>query len=188
MGNPAKPFNEDSLIGFIKAISPFDIRTTDKIAKSVYDDMVKKMVEDGILVPEENVKKVTLSGEFLVEWAVRHMSKRLNLSKESIRELIDILGNVYPASGAALILKELSLMDKETSKPTDKLYIISMLNGEIQSVDYNPTYSYRNCACFNSFKSAEFAKEVFSYLGIRFDNIVANGKQKNNKRKNNPSK
>lgn len=103
----------------------------------------------------------------------------------SVSQMVDFLRELwdfYPAAALSLLMREIAVeLDKNYKdhiNDSDKIFVISVLDGKIHKVAKNHIKNYRNFAAFRTLEDARIACKTLQ-KELRF--MFHNGKQENKK-------
>lgn len=151
----------ESLFGTLKSL----LEST----KSINSE-VKKEVDN---------KKVTTYPKL---YYIKNLAFKRGWSVEQMVDFFRELWNFYPAAALSLLLREIAVeLDKNYKdhiNDSDKIFVISMLDGKIHEVVKRHVKNYKNFAAFRTLEDARIACKILQ-KELRF--MFHNGKQENKK-------
>lgn len=147
---------------------------------------LKSLLESTKSVNSEVKKGVAKKEEKVTTYPKLYYIKNLAIKRGwGVSQMVDFfreLWNFYPAAALSLLLREIAVeLDKNYKdhiNDSDKIFVISMLDGKIHEVVKRHVKNYKNFAAFRTLEDARIACKTLQ-KELRF--MFHNGKQENKK-------
>lgn len=108
-----------------------------------------------------------------------NIAKKLNCNYLEVARWLDKLTDVYPAAALSIMLREIALVldskYKDHIQDSEKVYVVSLLDGRIHEANKKHIKNYRNFAAFRTMEDAKLACRI---LRTPLKAAFKSGKQK----------
>lgn len=136
------------------------------IIKTITEDVLDELIESGLVI---EVNSESGNGEETNMFhVISHLAKRIGWKPENLKKYIENLYTISPVAVYQILLKEIAIMiDSHYSNhisKVEKVYAVSILDGEIFEIEQIGCGNYTNVALFRTFKEAELAKKVLMLI------------------------
>lgn len=135
------------------------------ITKIVTEDVLNELIKSGVVIEVDSENN---EEEMNIFHVITHLAKRLGWKPENLKKYIENLYSISPVAVYQILLKEIAIMiDSHYSNhisKVEKVYAVSILDGEIFEIEQIGCGNYTNVALFRTFKEAEIAKKVLMLI------------------------
>lgn len=135
------------------------------ITRIINEDVLQELIEHGVVIKvDDNPKEQALDIMDLIE----HLAKRVNWKTENLKKYMENLFTINPVAVYQTLLKEgaIILDDKYDGhiSEVEKVYAVSILDGEIFEVEQVGCSNYTNVALFRKASDAMVAKKALAII------------------------
>lgn len=158
-------------------LSDLDVENIFDIFKSLIES-TKSTIE----VQKEEEKKEEKATTYPKLYYIKNLAIKRGWQVSQMVDFFRELWDFYPAAALSLLMREIAVeLDKKYKdhiNDSDKIFVISMLDGKIHEVVKRHVKNYRNFAAFRTLEDARIACKTLQ-KELRF--MFHNGKQENKK-------
>lgn len=143
--------------------TPFGTVLTSRIIDESYLNL---LVEQGIVIelPDTPEQEENMNMFHVIE----HLANRMNWKFENLKKYLENLYTISPVAVYQVLLKECAIMIDnhydEHITTAERLWAISIVDGEVFELDLSSTGNYTNVALFRTPEEAKLAKEVLAII------------------------
>lgn len=135
------------------------------ITRIINEDVLQELIEHGVVIKvDDNPKEQALDIMDLIE----HLAKRVNWKTENLKKYMENLFTINPVAVYQTLLKEgaIILDDKYDGhiSEVEKVYAVSILDGEIFEVEQVGCGNHTNVALFRKASDAMVAKKALAII------------------------
>lgn len=137
------------------------------ITRIINEDVLQELIEHGVVIKvDDNPKEQALDIMDLIE----HLAKRVNWKTENLKKYMENLFTINPVAVYQTLLKECAIMMDENYNghisEVNKVYAVSIIDGEIFEIDQSDGRNYTNVALFRTAREAAIAKKSLIVIEV----------------------
>ena len=137
------------------------------ITRIINEDVLQELIEHGVVIKvDDNPKEQVLDIMDLIE----HLAKRVNWKTENLKKYMENLFTINPVAVYQTLLKECAIMMDENYNghisEVNKVYAVSIIDGEIFEIDQSDGRDYTNVALFRTAREAAIAKKSLIVIEV----------------------